>query len=49
MSEARRETDPDAPATPVWRKLAWFAGLWAAGLATITVVAYAIRLFIPTG
>ena len=48
MREAERDTRTD-PKTPVWKKLAWFAGLWIAGLATITVVAYAIRLFIPTG
>jgi hypothetical protein len=28
------------------RKLAWFAALWVAGVATVTVVAYAIRLMI---
>ena len=48
MRDAQRDTRTDAE-TPVWRKLAWFAGLWLAGLATITVVAYAIRLLIPTG
>lgn len=25
------------------RRLAWFAGLWVAGVAAVTVVAYAIR------
>ncbi len=28
------------------RKLLWFAGLWVAGVATILVVAYAIRAVI---
>lgn len=28
---------------PLWRRLAWFAGLWAAGVLTVSVVAYVIR------
>lgn len=29
---------------PGWRRLAWFVGLWAAGVATVTVVGFAIRM-----
>jgi hypothetical protein len=28
------------------RRLAWFVGLWAAGVITVGIVAYAIRLAI---
>lgn len=31
---------------PLWRRLAWFVGLWAAGVATVAAVAYFIRLWI---
>ena len=33
-------------APPLWRRLAWFVGLWAAGVATICAVAYLIRFWI---
>ncbi len=29
-----------------FRRLAWFVGLWAAGVITVGIVAYAIRLAI---
>jgi hypothetical protein len=35
----------DAPG-PLWRRLAWFVALWAAGVATVTTLAYAIRFWI---
>ncbi|HEX8443174.1 MAG TPA: DUF2474 family protein [Allosphingosinicella sp.] len=28
---------------PLWRRLAWFVGLWAASVAALAVVAYLIR------
>ncbi|WP_420430722.1 DUF2474 family protein [Hyphobacterium sp.] len=28
------------------RRLAWFVGLWFAGVAAVSVVAFAIRMFI---
>lgn len=28
------------------RKLAWFVGLWVAGVATVAAVAYGLRLWI---
>jgi hypothetical protein len=31
---------------PLWRRLAWFVGLWAASVATLTVVAYLLRFWI---
>lgn len=30
----------------MWRRLAWFVGLWAAGVGALGVIAYAIRLMI---
>lgn len=26
-----------------WKKLAWFVGLWAAGVAAVSVVGYGLR------
>ena len=31
---------------PLWKRLAWFFGLWAAGVATFGTVAYLLRLWI---
>lgn len=31
---------------PLWKRLAWFAGLWAAGVAAVGIVAYLLRLWI---
>jgi len=28
---------------PVWKRLAWFVGLWVAGVAVVGAVAYLIR------
>jgi hypothetical protein len=28
---------------PLWRRLAWFVGLWAASVTVLAVIAYAIR------
>ena len=35
----------DAPG-PLWKRLAWFVGLWGAGVATVGTVAWFIRLWI---
>ena len=31
---------------PLWKRLAWFTGLWAAGVATVASLAYLIRWWI---
>ena len=31
---------------PGWKRLAWFVGLWAAGVATVAAVSWLIRLWI---
>ena len=31
---------------PLWRRLGWFAAIWAASVAALAVVAYAIRAVI---
>ena len=28
---------------PLWKRLAWFAGLWAAGVLAVGAVGYALR------
>ncbi|MBO9497845.1 MAG: DUF2474 family protein [Novosphingobium sp.] len=39
---------PRIPAddAPLWRRLAWMAGIWAASVAALAVVAYGIRLWL---
>jgi hypothetical protein len=39
----------DAPAGPLWRRLAWFFGLAVAGSATTAAVAYALRALLRVG
>lgn len=38
----------DAPG-PVWKRLAWFVGLWAAGVVAVGSVAYLIRWWLKAG
>ena len=35
----------DAP-QPLWKRLAWFVGLWAAGVATVGAVAYGLKYWL---
>ncbi|TMM46674.1 DUF2474 family protein [Qipengyuania marisflavi] len=40
-------TPPEAPPEPpLWQRLAWLAAIWAASVAALGVVAYALRLWI---
>lgn len=31
---------------PLWLRLAWFVGLWAAGVTTVAAIGYAIRIWL---
>jgi hypothetical protein len=31
---------------PLWKRLAWFAGLWAGGVAAVAAIALLLRLWI---
>ena len=43
----RAEARPDTQQpTPLWRRLAWFIGLWAAGVATLGLVAAGWRMLV---
>jgi hypothetical protein len=35
----------DAP-SPLWKRLAWFIGLWLAGVTAVGAVAYLIRAWL---
>ncbi|MGO1542088.1 MAG: DUF2474 family protein [Luteimonas sp.] len=37
---------PPASPGPLWKRLAWFVGLWAAGLAAVGTLAWVLRLWI---
>ena len=39
-------TDRQPAEASLWKKWAWFVGLWVAGVATVGIVAYALRLAI---
>jgi hypothetical protein len=36
----------DAAPGPWWKRLAWFVGLWAGGVAAVAAVAFLLRLWI---
>jgi hypothetical protein len=40
--------EPGAPARPLWRRLAWFAGLALASSAATIAVAYALKALLPS-
>jgi hypothetical protein len=33
----------EAATAPLWKKLAWFVGLWAAGVACVGAVSFTLR------
>jgi hypothetical protein len=37
---------PTTDVAPLWKRLAWFVALWAAGVAAVGIVAYLLRLWI---
>ncbi len=39
-----REPEPEAAASPLWRRLTWFLALWIASVLALGVVAYVIKL-----
>jgi len=41
-----RPPDPGDALPPLWKRLAWFAGLAVTGAASCAVIAYALRLLL---
>ena len=37
---------PESNNKPGWQKALWFVGLWLAGVLTLAVIGYGIRLFL---
>lgn len=47
MAPPRSANEPSPDASPnIWKKLGWFAGLWATSILALAVVAYGIKLFL---
>jgi len=40
------ESTSNAPARPLWQRLAWFVGLWAAGVVLLGAVAMGWRTLV---
>lgn len=39
--------EPDAPPGPLWKRLAWFAALAAAGTASAAILAWLMKALLP--
>jgi type VI protein secretion system component VasF len=39
-------TLPPETSRPLWQRLLWFIALWAAGVGTVAMVGYGLRLWI---
>jgi hypothetical protein len=39
--------EPGAPATPLWRRLAWFAAIAVVSVAATAAVAYGLKALLP--
>ena len=37
------------PETPLWKKLGWFAALWAGGVLAVSLLAFLVKLVYPAG
>lgn len=37
----------DTPPGRLWKRLAWFVALWLGGLASVGLVAWLLRLWLP--
>ena len=37
---------PTEPPQPLWKRLAWMAGIWLASVTTLGIVAWIIRLWL---
>jgi hypothetical protein len=36
----------EQPTAPLWKRLAWMAGIWAMSVTVLAVVAFAIKLWL---
>lgn len=44
--EPRLDGGDEGDARPLWRRLGWFALIWAASVGALGIVAYGLRLWI---
>lgn len=40
--------EPGAPSSPLWKRLAWFAGIAVASTTAVAIVAYAMKAVLPS-
>lgn len=43
---AAHENRPDEPQQPLWKRLAWMAGIWLSSVTFLGIVAMVIRLWL---
>ena len=43
-----RPPGPDAPASPLWRRLAWMAAIAFSAMLATALVAYGLKALLPT-
>ena len=45
--EPQGPPEPGAPEAPLWRRLAWFAGIGLSATAATAIVAYGLKALLP--
>ncbi len=46
QAEPQVDLQVEPQVDPLWKRLMWFGALWAAGVATVATISYAIRIWL---